>query len=108
MTDKKAPAVFEPKVICSSAKPHICFGCEGTISTGMMYIRQAVREDGTIKNISLCLLCAMLLKEQNRTSLKQGGFSERLIPNCLRKKKTEFLEKYKHNSKESILEQIAK
>ena len=108
MTNKKSSSSFDPKIICSSAKPHICFGCEGTISTGMMYVRQVVRDDKTIKNIALCLLCAMLLKEQNRTYLKPGGFSDRLIPNCLRKKKAEFLDKFKHNSKETILEQIAK
>lgn len=56
----------------------------------------------------MCLLCAMILKDSHEGVIKEGGYSERLIPNVLRKKKAEFLKKFRKNSREAILEQLAK
>jgi hypothetical protein len=50
----------------------------------------------------------MILKDSHEGVIKEGGYSERLIPNVLRKKKAEFLKKFRKNSREAILEQLAK
>jgi hypothetical protein len=50
----------------------------------------------------------MILKDSKDNVIKPGGYSERLIPNVLRKKKAEFLRKWRQNSQQAILEQIAK
>jgi hypothetical protein len=99
---------FPPKVVTAARKPYRCFTCLGTISTGTMYVRHPVKEGKTVKTLHLCMLCTMILKDSKDNVIKPGGYSERLIPNVLRKKKAEFLRKWRQNSQQAILEQIAK
>lgn len=99
---------FPPKVVNSARNNYRCYGCLGIIHTGRMFIANPVKDGKSVKTLRLCLLCAMLLKDKPDSTIKEGGFSDRLIPNCLRKKKAELLRKFKRNSTEAILEQIAK
>lgn len=99
---------FPPKVINASRKPYRCFGCFGTISRGTMYIAIPVKDGASVRTLHMCLLCAMILKDSHEGVIKEGGYSDRLIPNVLRKKKEEFLKKFRKNSREAILEQLAK
>ena len=99
---------FPPKVVNSARKPYRCFTCLCTIGTGTMYVRHAVKEGKAVKTLHLCMLCTMILKDSKDNVIKPGGYTDRLIPNVLRKKKAEFLRKFKKNSTEAILEQIAK
>ena len=99
---------FPPKVISASRKPYRCFTCLGTIPAGTMYVRHPVKDGKAVKSLHLCMLCTMILKDSDTSIIKPGGYSERLIPNKLRKKKAEFMRKLKKNSNAAILEQIAK
>jgi hypothetical protein len=99
---------FPPKVISASRKPYRCFTCLGTIGQGVTYVRHPVKEGKTVKTLRLCWLCTMILKDSKDNIIKPGGYTDRLIPNVLRKKKAEFLRKWKNNSTQAILEQIAK
>lgn len=99
---------FPPKVIQAASRQYRCYGCWGTINAHRMYIAFPVKEGKTVKTLHLCVLCAMLLKDNPEHTIKAGGFSDRLIPNCLRKKKAAFLRKFQQDSHSAILEQIAK
>lgn len=99
---------FPPKVINSGRKNYRCFTCWKTINAGKMYVAYPVKDGKTVKTLHVCLLCSMLLKDSRDCTIKPGGFSERLIPNCLRKKKAEFLRKFQKDSRIAVLEQIAK
>ena len=99
---------FPPKVINSSMKPYRCFTCLTTIGRGTMYVRHPVKDGKAVKTLCLCMLCTMILKDSKDNIIKPGGYTDRLIPNVLRKKKAEFMRKFKKNSNAAILEQIAK
>ena len=99
---------FPPQVINASRKPYRCFTCLGTISKGQMYVRHPVKDGKAVKSLHLCMLCTMILKDSKDNVIKPGGYTDRLIPNVLRKKKAEFMRKFKKNSNAAILEQIAK
>jgi hypothetical protein len=73
-----------------------------------MYVRHPVKDGKAVKTLHLCMLCTMILKDSKDNVIKPGGYTDRLIPNVLRKKKAEFLRKWKQNSHQAILEQIAK
>ena len=99
---------FPPKVIISARKNYRCYTCWGTIHAGKMYVRYPVKDGKAVKSLHVCMLCSMVLKDSDTSIIKPGGYSERLIPNKLRKKKAEFLKRFQQNSREAILEQIAK
>ena len=101
-------AAFPPKLISASRKPYRCFTCLTTIPTGNTYVRHPVKEGKAVKTLHICWLCTMILKDSKDNVIKPGGYTDRLIPNVLRKKKAEFLRKFKKNSNAAILEQIAK
>jgi hypothetical protein len=102
------PEAFPPKVISASRKPYRCFTCLTTIAAGTPYVRHPVKEGKAVKTLHLCMLCTMILKDSKNDVIKPGGYTDRLIPNVLRKKKAEFMRKFKKNSNEAILEQLAK
>lgn len=95
-------------MISSARKPYRCFTCLTTIAAGTTYVRHPVKEGKAVKTLHLCMLCTMILKDSKDNIIKPGGYTDRLIPNVLRKKKAEFLRKWKNNSTQAILEQIAK
>jgi hypothetical protein len=85
--------VFDPKVL-TARKNHKCWACLCEIPKGMMYVSYPGKnEAGEFQSTKLCHECSVLLtKKTGATALtiRQGEFSERLIPNCLRKVRNEF------------------
>ena len=85
--------VFDPRVV-TARKAHKCWACLCDIPKGMMYVSYSGKnEAGEFQSTKLCHECSVLLtKKTGATALtiRQGEFSERLIPNCLRKVRNEF------------------
>lgn len=85
---------FPAKVILSSRKPHKCFACLFDIPVGSIYIAYpGVNSGGEFSEMKLCIECSYLLSQKtgkNAHNIRQGEFQDRLLPNCLRKKRTEF------------------
>jgi hypothetical protein len=84
---------FDPKVQ-TARKTHKCWACLCEIPKGMMYVSYPGKNSaGDFQSTKLCHECSVLLtKKTGATALtiRQGEFSERLIPNCLRKVRNEF------------------
>jgi hypothetical protein len=85
--------VFDPKVL-TARKNHKCWACLCEIPKGMMYVSYPGKNSaGEFQSTKLCHECSVLLtKKTGATALtiRQGEFSERLIPNFLRKVRNEF------------------
>ena len=75
-------------------KPHKCWACLRTIPTGEVYICYPGKNNaGEFQTTKLCYECVFLLTKKTgatANSIEQGNFSERLIPNFLRKIRNEF------------------
>lgn len=85
--------VFDARVV-KARKEYPCHACERTISVGDRHIVYPGKDSsGTFGTTRLCIECSFLLTQKtgaNAFSIRQGEFTDILIPNCLRKKRTEF------------------
>ena len=85
--------VFDPK-ITTARKPHKCWACGVAIPKGQVYIGYpGTNNEGKFQTTHLCIECSYLLTQKdgaNAHNIRQGEFSDRLLPNCLRKKRAEF------------------
>lgn len=85
--------VFDPR-ITTARKQHKCFACERSIPKGETYIGYPGKNsEGKFMTVRLCIECSYLLTQKtgaNAHNIRLGEFSERLLPNCLRKKRAEF------------------
>lgn len=84
---------LDPKVQ-TARKNHKCWACLCDIPKGIMYVSYPGKNSaGEFQSTKLCHECSVLLtKKTGATALtiRQGEFSERLIPNFLRKVRNEF------------------
>lgn len=84
---------FDPR-ITTARKPHKCFACGVTIPKGQVYIGYPGKNsEGTFQTVHLCIECSYLLTQKsgaNAHNIRFNEFNDRLLPNCLRKKRTEF------------------
>jgi hypothetical protein len=84
---------FDPRTVVAR-KPHKCFACTVIIPKGYQYLACPSKgEDGKFQTVHLCIECAYLLRYKtgkNANGLTPGCFTERRIPNCLRKLRTVF------------------
>jgi hypothetical protein len=84
---------FDPKVQ-TARKAHKCWACLCEIPKGMMYVSYPGKNSaGNFQSTKLCHECSVLLTKKTGATaftIRQGEFSERLIPNCLRKVRNEF------------------
>lgn len=87
------PLTFDARVV-TARKDHKCWACLCVIPKGEMYINYPGKnEEGQFQSTKLCYECSYLLTQKtgaNAHTIQQGNFSERLIPNFLRKKRNEF------------------
>lgn len=85
---------FDARIV-RARKQHKCWACGTDIPAGQVYIAYpGTNNEGSFQTTHLCILCSYLLTQKdgaNANNIRQGEFSERLLPNCLRKKRTEFL-----------------
>lgn len=85
--------VFDARVTRASKK-HKCMACLRPIVVGETYISYPAKfESGTMTTRRLCIECSYLLTQKtgkDASTIRDGEFSERLLPNCLRKKRAEF------------------
>jgi hypothetical protein len=79
------------KIVLSSRKVHKCSMCLEDIPTGCMYFSHTFTEKEKIEKLKVCIICEYLLTETPGGKVKRGNFSERMIPNCLRKKRAELI-----------------
>lgn len=81
--------------ITKARKEHKCFACGDKIVKGQVYIGYPGKSNtGVFQTTHLCIICSYLLTQKtgaNAHNVRMGEFSERLLPNCLRKKRAEFL-----------------
>lgn len=84
---------FDPRNVVAR-KPHKCFACTFVIPKGFQYLACPVMSDeGKFQTVHLCIECAYLLRHktgENALTLTPGCFTERRIPNCLRKLRAKF------------------
>lgn len=87
------PLIFDPKVL-QARKTHKCWACLRDIPKGRVYVAYPGKNSaGEFQSTKLCDECSFLLTQKdgaNAHTIRQGEFSERLLPNCLRKKRNEF------------------
>ena len=102
---------FEARCVESARKNHICFACLGEIPVGGTYIvYPCAGEDGHFKSVKFCPVCGYLLTQKdgaNARTIREGEFSETLIPNCLRKKRNAFLRDHETAIREAGLDNPA-
>lgn len=86
---------FEARCVESARKEHVCFACQKKIPVGGTYIvYPCAGDDGRFKSVKFCPLCGYLLTQKNGANartIREGEFSETLIPNFLRKRRNAFL-----------------
>ena len=84
---------FDPRTVVAR-KPHKCFACTVVIPKGFQYLACPSKgEDGKFQTVHLCIECAYLLRYktgENANGLTPGCFTERRLPNCLRKLRATF------------------
>ena len=84
---------FAPRAVVAR-KPHRCFACTFVIPKGVQYVACPSKSDeGEFQTVHLCIECAYLLRHktgENANGLTPGCFTERRLPNCLRKLRTVF------------------
>ena len=87
------PLTFDARPVVAR-KPHKCWACGIVIPVGLKYIAYSGKDNsGKFRTLHLCIECSFLLTQKtgaNANSIRQGEFCERLLPNCLRKKRAEF------------------
>lgn len=81
----------EPDLYIAEDDSIECFACLNRIHKGEQYISLPDREGGRVE---ICSECVYLMTQTTKHELKCGQFSERYIPNCLRKKRNAFREDY--------------
>lgn len=85
---------FDARIV-RARKQHKCWACSTDIPVGQVYIAYpGTNNEGQFQTTHLCILCSYLLTQKdgaNAHNIRQNEFCERLLPNCLRKKRTEFL-----------------
>lgn len=84
---------FPAKLVKSARKSHNCFACTCNIPAGYMYIAYPVQSDGKFVTTHLCIECGYLMTQKTgptARTIREGEFQDKLIPNFLRKKRTEF------------------
>ena len=85
---------FDPRVVMKSRKAHKCYACAYNMPQGSIYISYpGVWEDGKFKSLKLCVECSFLLHfktGEHKEFVREGEFTERRIPNFLKKKRAEF------------------
>ena len=85
--------VFDAKPV-KAKKQHQCMACLLKIVPGETYISYPAKfSDGKMTTRRLCIECTYLMTRKdgkNAFTIREGEFSERLIPNCLRKKRNEY------------------
>lgn len=78
-----------------AAKDHKCWACLQVIPKGQHYVcYPGKNNEGKFQSTKLCLTCSFLLPHKTgatANTIRQGEFSERLIPNFLRKKRNEYI-----------------
>lgn len=88
---------FDPRVVMKSRKVHRCFACAYNMPQGSIYISYpGIGEDGKFKSLKLCVECSFLLHfktGEHKEFVREGEFTERMIPNFLKKKRAEFRKK---------------
>lgn len=89
---------FNEATLRTAYKGHTCVCCERIIHPTEQYTVCCYKTtDGKIGNYPICLCCAFLqtLKEGiNQNTIVPGEFTEKKMPNCLRKVKKEFYEDF--------------
>ena len=102
---------FEARCVESARKEHVCFACRVKIPVGGTYIvYPCAGSDGRFRNIKFCPICGYLLTQKdgaNAQTIREGEFSETLIPNCLRKKRNAFLRDHETAIREAGLDNPA-
>lgn len=82
------------RVVKAARKPHKCYACLCTIPAGYTYVAYPGKNDaGQFGTTPLCIECSYLLSQKTGATaqtIRFGEFSDRLIPNFLRKKRTAF------------------
>ena len=85
---------FDPQVVMRSRKVHRCYACAYNMPQGSIYISYpGIGEDGKFKSLKLCVECSFLLHfktGEHKEFVREGEFTERRIPNFLKKKRAEF------------------
>lgn len=84
---------FDARIV-TARKEHTCYACGVKIPKGMKYVGYPGKNSsGQFQTAHLCIECTYLLTQKtgaNAHTITQGNFSDRLIPNFLRKKRNEF------------------
>ena len=84
---------FDARVV-KARKQHQCWACNNEIVVGQIHVAYPGKNNvGKFMTTRLCIECSYLLTQKtgaNAHNIRQGEFSEMLIPNCLRKKRAEF------------------
>jgi hypothetical protein len=97
------------RVVKAARKPHKCFACLCDIPVGYTYIAYPGKNDaGVFGTTHLCIECSYLLTQKTgpkKFKVREGEFTERQIPNFLRKKRTAFRKNPKETIKQSGLMQ---
>jgi hypothetical protein len=82
------------KVIMAARKPHKCFTCLCDIPKKSMYISYPGKNHaGEFQTTHICMECGYLLAQKtgdHKKVIRAGEFSERMIPNFLKKKRADF------------------
>lgn len=83
---------FEAKVIEKSRKKHTCIMCSSEIPVGSLYVASPYKDeaDGTMISAKFCHECAYLMNYVTVKTFSEGNFSDRRIPNFLRKIRNEY------------------
>jgi hypothetical protein len=85
--------VFDPRITVAR-KVHQCYACLRDIPKGETYIGYPGKNNrGKFETVHLCIECSYLLTQKTGAdafNITYGNFTERLIPNFLRKKRNEF------------------
>ena len=102
---------FEARCVENARKKHVCFACQGEIPIGGTYIvYPCAGDDGHFKSVKFCPICGYLLTQKNGANartIREGEFSEKLIPNCLRKRRNAFLRDYETALREAGMDNPA-
>jgi hypothetical protein len=95
------PLIFNPRVV-TARKAHKCWACLSVIPAGFMYVvYPGVCNTGEFRSTKLCSECSFLLTRKTGAHARftrEGEFTDRLIPNFLRKERV----KYRANPRKAI------
>lgn len=92
-------------------KDYTCMACEQTIYKGDAYVSQSGPcSDGTFQTYKVCFECAFLISQKTggrEFQVRPSEFTERKIPNFLRKIRTEYRQNPKATVKKYWVDQVA-